>query len=392
MVITDDPIYGEIVSAYLLDKGVEVIVLSSETPIEQLLSCCTGIKTAILLTPDTAILHDVIVETGVANATKIVQLVRRRSSSSSGKSITVAVNPLLYHDLIQGVAIACGLLDTQAAMSIGEHRQYPRARPKTPDPDEAAASGRLILLAEDNETNQEVIQGQLHLLGYACEVAADGLEALRKWRLGRYALLLTDCHMPNMDGFQLTTAIRQEETAGDHFPIVAVTANAIQGEAERCMENGMDDYLSKPLRLDELGAMLAKWLPQPAEIAVARFGSNNVSTNDNSPAVVWDPTTLPRMMGGDTAMHRRVLDKFLLSAEEMLAAISDAEAVGEPGVIADVAHKFKSASRTVGAMILGDICQQLETTGRTGDMQAIMTLIEKAHEAFQSAREQIRKG
>lgn len=391
LAITDDPIYAEIVSAYLLDKGVEVLVSSSETPIEQLLSRCTGIKTAMLLTPDTAFLHDILLATGVANTAKIVQLVRRRSSNSSGKSITVAVNPLLYHDLVQGVAIACELLDTQSALSIGERRRYPRARPKTPDPDQAAASGRLILLAEDNETNQEVIQAQLHLLGYACEVAADGLEALKKWRLGRYALLLTDCHMPNMDGFQLTAAIRQEETAGNHFPIVAVTANALQGEAERCMENGMDDYLSKPLRLDELGAMLAKWFPVPAETAIVGAASNNASDQNRS-GVVWDPTTIARMMGGNTTMHRRLLDKFLLGAEAMLAAIRDAQVVGEPEVIADVAHKFKSASRTVGAMILGDICQQLETAGRTGDMQAIMILIENAHEAFQAAREQIRKG
>jgi PAS domain S-box-containing protein len=129
---------------------------------------------------------------------------------------------------------------------------------------QAAASGRLILVAEDDEVNREVIQEQLRLLGYAAEVAEDGLEALGKWRTGRYALLLTDCQMPHMDGFALTAAIRAAQAPGTVPPIIiAITANAMQGEAQRCMDGGMDDFMTKPLRLKELGAMLAKWLPSP---------------------------------------------------------------------------------------------------------------------------------
>ena len=129
------------------------------------------------------------------------------------------------------------------------------------DASQAQAAGRLILLAEDNEINQEVMQEQLRLLGYVCECAADGEQALALWRSGRFALLLTDCHMPHMDGFELTGSIRREQAAGLHLPIIAVTANAMQGEAQRCRDAGMDDYLCKPLRLDELGPMLSKWLP-----------------------------------------------------------------------------------------------------------------------------------
>ena len=133
-----------------------------------------------------------------------------------------------------------------------------------PTVDEAVQTQRLILLAEDNETNRDVMQEQLHLLGYVCEVAEDGAIALRMWQRnpGRYALLLSDCHMPNLDGFGLTEAIRAAEPEGTRLPIVAVTANAMQGEDMRCIERGMDDYLSKPLRMNELAAMLNKWLPQ----------------------------------------------------------------------------------------------------------------------------------
>jgi PAS domain S-box-containing protein len=129
--------------------------------------------------------------------------------------------------------------------------------------EQALARGQLILLAEDNETNRDVMQEQLHLLGYACELAEDGALALKMWQAkpGRYALLLTDCHMPNLDGFGLTQAIRAHEPDGTRLPIIAVTANAMQGEGQRCRERGMDDYLSKPLRMTELASMLEKWIP-----------------------------------------------------------------------------------------------------------------------------------
>jgi PAS domain S-box-containing protein len=134
--------------------------------------------------------------------------------------------------------------------------------PATPTVEEAAQAGCLILLAEDNEINRDVIQEQLRLLGYACELAEDGAIALQMWQTDpdRYALLLTDCHMPNLDGFGLTEAIRVAEPAGARLPIIAITANAMQGEAQRCRDRGMDDYLSKPLRMQELAPVLKKWL------------------------------------------------------------------------------------------------------------------------------------
>jgi len=142
-------------------------------------------------------------------------------------------------------------------------RRNPAPRPTAPSVDEAVQTQRLILLAEDNETNRDVIQEQLRLLGYTCEVAEDGAVALQMWQAnpGRYALLLSDCHMPNLDGFGLTEAIRAAEPAGTHLPVIAVTASAMQGEAERCRERGMDDYLTKPLRMGVLRELLQKWLP-----------------------------------------------------------------------------------------------------------------------------------
>ena len=105
-------------------------------------------------------------------------------------------------------------------------------------------------MVEDNETNRKVILHQFALLGFTADVVNDGLQALECWRSGLYALLLTDLNMPEMDGYQLTQAIRAEEARGRRIPIVALTANALRHEAERCRAVGMDDYLSKPAQLE----------------------------------------------------------------------------------------------------------------------------------------------
>jgi CheY-like chemotaxis protein len=244
---------------------------------------------------------------------------------------------------------------------------------------EAAQNGRLILVAEDNETNRDVIREQLRLLGYACELGFDGALALQMWQSqpGRYALLLTDCHMPNMDGFELTEAIRAAQGTRTHLPIIAITANAMQGEAQRCLERGMDGYLSKPLRLSELGPMLAKWMPEAdtaAEIEPAM--ENGVPSADAPPhagddtLTIWNPATLTDLVGDNPAMHKRLLEKFLANANEQVAAMDAAIAAGNALQAAGVAHTLKSAARSVGALALGELCQAIETAGNDGDAPA----------------------
>jgi len=256
---------------------------------------------------------------------------------------------------------------------------------KAPTVEEALLAGQLILLAEDNETNREVMLEQLRLLGYAAEVAEDGVAALEMWRSGRYALLLTDCHMPNMDGFELTAAIRRAEPDDTHLPIIAITANAMQGEAQRCLARGMDDYLSKPLRLNELRPMLAKWLPL-ADEAAQEIHEEPIPTL----LAVWDAATLTRLVGDNPTMHRRLLERFLLSAQEQVAAIGAAATAGDTGTVADVAHKLKSAARTVGATLLGELCQEVESVGRAGEAQTCRALADRLNEAYAVASEDIK--
>ena len=265
-------------------------------------------------------------------------------------------------------------------------RRDPAQRPVAPTVEEAVQSRRLILLAEDNETNRDVIHEQLRLLGYACEVAQDGAVALQMWQSnpGRYALLLSDCHMPRLDGFGLTEAIRQTEPQGTHLPIIAITANAMQGEAQRCRERGMDDYLPKPLRMSELAPMLRKWLTEDAMVA------SSVASPQWTDLPVWNPSTLATLVGDKPAILRRLLEKFLQSAKLQVAEIVNASQADGTHTVGDVAHSLKSAARSVGALAMGAICQDLETTAKTNDGPACATLALTLETNFLDTAQEIR--
>jgi signal transduction histidine kinase/CheY-like chemotaxis protein len=307
--------------------------------------------------------------------TRVVRLVRRRTSGAEAHVIEVQARPLLYHDLLQGVALAgqrISITEVATGSSSVSQIQVHRTAPSV---EAAFAAGQLILMAEDNETNRDVMQEQLRLLGYACEVAIDGEQALGLWRdglgaggqPGRYAMLLTDCHMPNLDGFELTAAIRQSEPAGRHLPIIAITANAMQGEAERCHERGMDGYLCKPLRMRELGEMLDKWLPLPS----TPDGNESIpAVSSAATLVLWNPDTLTEMVGDNPTLHQRLLNKFLINARAQGDRIEAAMVADDLITLTLVAHTLKSAARSVGAMALGELCQHLEQAGTARDHAA----------------------
>jgi len=152
----------------------------------------------------------------------------------------------------------------RAALHATPHLRAVQVPPvvSTPDVAQARQTGQLVLVVEDNPTNRFVIDQHLRLLGYATEMAEDGAVALQKLQAGGYGLVLTDCHMPVMDGFDLAAAIRRGEDADQHLPIIAVTDDTTAGVAQRCLDCGMDDYMAKPVQLAVLGAMMAHWLPK----------------------------------------------------------------------------------------------------------------------------------
>ena len=283
--------------------------------------------------------------------------------------------------------------------------------------DKIIPTGLFVLLAEDNEINRRVMQEQLRLLGYNVDVAEDGVQALSMWRAGHYSLLLTDCHMPNMDGYELTMAIRSEEAAGRRLPIIAVTANAMDGAVERCLNSGMDAFMSKPLRLSELDETLKRWLQlaepdytrtqhsgESGESAIEkRLASESenlslVQSNEVPPEeaeeefAVWDAMSLTRMVGDNPALHRRLLTKFLQGADVQVSDLLAAIEAGDPAGVTGLAHKLKSGSRSVGAMQLGELCLSLEMAGRAEDIDKCRSFATALSAAYAACREMISLG
>jgi len=251
-------------------------------------------------------------------------------------------NILTRKRLLHAVAMAAGRLADAAAMDARGHMGV---RVTAPAREDALRQGRLILVADDNETNQKVILQQLRVLGYTADVASNGKEALQRFQGCRYGLVLTDLHMPQMDGYELTAAIRAAEPGARHTPIVALTANALQGEADRCRAAGMDDYLSKPVLLASFKATLDRWLTsRPVDIAV-----------------------LTALIGNDSAALHEILEDFRNSKEHIAAELRSACAAGLWDAAGAAAHKLKSSARAIGALALGDLCESMESAGAAGD-------------------------
>lgn len=228
-----------------------------------------------------------------------------------------------------------------------------------------------LLVAEDNAVNQKVVLQQLSLLGYQADIANDGREALRLWQRGHYDLLLTDLHMPEMDGYQLTAAVRAQQAETQRRPIIALTANALKGEDERCRCAGMDDYLCKPVQLAELDAMLAKWLPSCE--AVATEDERNSPAEQSAEPV--DVSVLEALVGDDADLIEDLLHEYYRTAVQHDRGVSEAWHNGNLETIRVSAHTLKSASFAVGAQALGELCAQLEQAARVEDNGSVARLV-----------------
>ncbi|MDB6062545.1 MAG: histidine kinase [Verrucomicrobiaceae bacterium] len=323
---------------------------------------------------------------------------RREPQTKSVDLVQIDGNVLTRRRLYKAVAIAAGrLIEAEQMQTTGKDE----AAFKAPSHAEAQRSGRLILVAEDNETNQKVILRQLALLGFAADIAKNGTAALRSWRTGKYALLLSDLHMPEMDGYELTRQIRAEENKTQtvpeprHLTIIALTANALQGEADHCRAAGMDDYLSKPLRLADLKAMLAQWLPFVVAIKLpTEINSDSELAATHLDAVVpaVDIRILNSLIGDDPATTSDFLNEFRVSAARIAFDLKKACAEFNSQQAGAQAHKLKSSARAVGALVLGHLCQELETAGDADDTEALAALLpifEREFEAVNNCLEML---
>ncbi|MBT3702920.1 MAG: response regulator [Alphaproteobacteria bacterium] len=298
--------------------------------------------------------------------------------------VIVEAAPMMRSSFFRGVAMAAGRASPDIDSQVVEEIKATR---KAPSIEAAMANRELILIAEDNLTNQDVIRRQLNLLGYTAEIVDDGEFGFEAWRTGRYGLILTDCHMPNMDGYEMTEAIRGAESDTENrIPIVAITANALQGEADRCLACGMDDYLSKPLEMIKLRRMLAKWLPHAGQAETATpIEAENPVLPDSEPSDIESPVNpraLKDVFGDDHETFCEILADFVDPATSNVKEITDAADAGDAEAVGAAAHKLKSSSRAVGAEHLGTLCELMEKAGKSEDTETINELTPKVLEAL----------
>ncbi len=252
-----------------------------------------------------------------------------------------------------------------------------------------------ILVAEDNLINQKLTIRILEKLGYQSDVVENGQEALAALAKGSYALVLMDCQMPVVDGFEATKLLRQREATAQesaapdsctthHIPIVALTANAMRGDRERCLAAGMDDYLTKPVRKDDLKGVLERWIPLPVHPLIASSSDaerRENGTDTEALSVIFDVAATLRNIGGDRALLDDLVELFLERYETMLERIRTALASKDQTAVEQAAHALKGTANNLSASEVVLSAGQLEALGRLGTLvegPMIYTQLEKA--------------
>jgi CheY-like chemotaxis protein len=270
-----------------------------------------------------------------------------------------------------------------------------------------------ILVAEDNLINQKLTVRMLEKLGYQADVVENGQEALAALARSSYAMVLMDCQMPLLDGLAATRLIRENErcqwsmvngqSSGKdvaesslpltndqlpmtsfHIPIIALTANAMSGDRERCLAAGMNDYLTKPVRKEKLKEALDRWISTPIHPQATPTGGEKHSTNGLDPKalpVIFDAPAMLQNIGGDTDLLEQLVEMFLQRHQPMLEAIRAALADRDQVAVEQAAHALKGTASNLCASEVVLYAGQLEAFGRLGTLvegPMIYTQLEKA--------------
>ncbi|HEV7803499.1 MAG TPA: response regulator [Burkholderiales bacterium] len=268
--------------------------------------------------------------------------------------------------------------DLRRAVSLAAGLPAHPAPPPLVDKQHRAIDAR-VLLAEDNSVNQELALEMLRSLGCEVELAENGNEVIEAVEGGRFDLILMDCQMPEMDGFEATRMLRKMHVAsaagGERIPIVAVTANAMEGDRERCIAAGMDDYLAKPFTQGQLWNVLVKWgrgAPAEAEAEVVPEVVPPAPVPAPQPAVASGTTLDPGPIANIRALQRpgapdllgRIVALYLAEAPQLAHAMRSAIGNGDIAALLRDAHKLKSSSANLGALRLAEMCKAVEAEAR----------------------------
>jgi signal transduction histidine kinase/CheY-like chemotaxis protein len=267
------------------------------------------------------------------------------------------------------------------AAQAREARETRAAAPAAPEsPADAATTPLRILLAEDNAVNRHLARTLLERRGHRVEVAVTGREAVDAFLRARFDVVLMDVQMPEMGGIEATAEIRRHEAGtGGHVPIIAMTAHAMKGDRERCLDAGMDGYLPKPIERRELLRLVESVSPPAASAACDPDQPCATPTHD-APRDPWTPDTLIARLGGDATLARHVATLFLADCPRIVAAVRDSVAAGSADRLRRAAHAFKSSAANFtddGAVKTAEMLEQIGREGRMADAAAALSRFER---------------
>jgi PAS domain S-box-containing protein len=284
------------------------------------------------------------------------------------------------------------LHDCLVAVLTGERHEEARALITRHSLRDMRRGNARILLVEDNLTNQEVACGMLGRMGWNADVTPSGKQALLMLETQSYDLVLMDVQMPEMDGYEATRRIRDpnSKVLNRNIPIIATTAHAMHGDAEKCLAAGMSDYISKPIDPKALATVVEKWLTRKAHGAPEEAPVESVKDDKAPPpkpengSLVFNRETFLERMMGDDEFARDIVAGFVKDLPTLLTALSEQVALGDPESIWKQAHKMKGSAANVGGELLADAASEIERAGKAGDMAGIMRSIPELE--VQSAR------
>jgi PAS domain S-box-containing protein len=259
-----------------------------------------------------------------------------------------------------------------------------------PEPSKPPQSSLKILLVEDHEVNQMVTLNQLAMLGFEADCVGNGEEAIAKLEQQDYDIVFMDCQMPVLDGYETTQEIRRREGSERHTIVIALTAHALPSDREKCLAAGMDDYLSKPIAQDALGAMLERWVKPTVKPTIVQIKDvvephpqHSVAFPDDTPLNLERLNAISR---GKVTLQQQLVQAFIKNAQPGLEQMRLALQVNDFEIIVQQAHRIKGASANVGVKVIPEVTAQLERQARDKNLDGA---IEKL-EALQSQLEKVK--
>jgi PAS domain S-box-containing protein len=260
-------------------------------------------------------------------------------------------------------------------------------KPQLIEPENAEVAG-MILLVEDNKMNQLVGSKVLAKLGFGFDIANHGGEAVSAVQARNYDAILMDCQMPEMDGYQATAEIRRIESTTRHTPIIAMTAAAMDSDREACLAAGMDDYITKPVRLESVAAILERWVTRPAPdgAATARI----TSSSDDGLSDPLDPSQIELLRSlddGDGTVLGEIIDQYLTQTAEGRGELIRVVGEGDTAALERAAHLLRGASANIGASALAAVCAEMETQSRLARLDVAAGLVEQFDTEFSRVRD-----